>query len=605
MKREYNKILFLIVSCFIFDAHQASAQQKPTAPAVNIADGFSVEFDEITDPKIQNPTQMFDGWSSLFQSNKSPILFDKADARNSVKYPGLGFNTDQQAKSEERDRSQQKTLKTLNLGVDDEVSRMTMLQYQPIEKIQQEFANSEAQTDKHLDLFATQRGITLLTLQYLDKTVASGLATIQSQADANNQQMLLKQINYASQRLSKPSRELLYQDTDDKVEACLASISPQNISADNPRIRFDTGICAQQCLGKNKTDASIPLLGAGRLQYCVCCSELQQKTNYATDMSRTADLVGGAPYYSVVEKVFFGSELGTTVSGRLSQSNILTANGQRTMVKAAMQTFREMYGDIILTDCNSFPTKERGNGEEDSKQCKGQKIEYRFPNYTIADKIRLFRDGAAEGCDTNQACPLTATIIKEGICPAIRKINDNWTQYKNPAGGNKDELSRLWVQASLGHMLTAQFFENLEKTSNFIPTSLNQNQSSLDPRGEKWLAGFCDSSSYAAFVKFHTRLESIVQDHFALNRKATEQEKRMVMELMGRVSRQIQLAEQDYNANWVAGKMESGMNMEAGQIRESELGATRGAIQGRQGNMAQSSDSSMSGFTGTGQVQAE
>lgn len=165
--------------------------------------------------RYSHPIEMFKGWTMLYKGyGRSPILFNQIDGGRDRKYPELAFRKDDPVSSEN-------SLKVLNLGVDDELSKATMAVYQPLHQMADEFSMDKRATDQHFALFNTIRGIAVLTLSYLDKTVAAGLATTQQQVDEHVTQSLLKQIAWTSSRLANPNKSQLYVDTDEKVEACM------------------------------------------------------------------------------------------------------------------------------------------------------------------------------------------------------------------------------------------------------------------------------------------------------------------------------------------------------------------------------------------------
>jgi hypothetical protein len=178
-----------------------------------------------------------------------------------------------------------------------------------------------------------------------------------------------------------------------------------------------------------------------------------------------------------------------------------------------------------------------------------------------------------------------------------------------PHTQQNDRIMReLWVQSSLGKLLTSADIENmhimLERLSGSLKdepacqavrarlsgaTAIPADFSSTftwRPGGEfgRWLDGFCDAAAFSGFKKYHFRMSAIVEDHIAMNFKATESEKRKMRELMGRVSTDINLAEADRGASEVADRMVEGLNMAATRQKVTQVAAGAEALDGQREN---------------------
>jgi hypothetical protein len=82
-------------------------------------------------------------------------------------------------------------------------------------------SGGEFARDNYLNSALTVRGIAVMTMGFLDKTVGAGLTAVQQQADQNTVQQLLKQVAWSESKLANMDRARVYRDTDEKLEACL------------------------------------------------------------------------------------------------------------------------------------------------------------------------------------------------------------------------------------------------------------------------------------------------------------------------------------------------------------------------------------------------
>ena len=575
--------------CALLLATSAAAQQPPASRANpqggdNLADAVFVREKTSNDSSItgtSNPVEMFRGWSQLYKGyDKSPILFDSIRGKTRA-YPQAGYNndpSDKEFKNDYKTEQRDNSLRVLNLGVDDEVNKTSMTMYQPLFMMRDDFVDDINERDRHLDLFQSLRGIAIMTLSYLDKTVAAGLATTQAQADAHTQNQLLKQLNWTAAKLANPERNLLYKDIDDKVEACLLYSSPQ-VFPKTRRIPINAEVC-KPCLSdpRNPTPTS---MGQGIYDYCVCCAERMALAPNATVREGTE--VGGNASYatSIVARIFLGIE-GPTGGPQ----------NKRDAVDSVISNFRRLYGDIVLTPCGTNPYDiGAAPGVKDTQTCDAGngtlKTEFKFPTYSVADKIKLFRDGLNENCsggvsDNFSACPLTGTPIDQGICPAIKEILTTWPPRKE----DEVKLRRLWVQASLGRIMTGDDINNMFIMMQKEPVELRNQWDSLrkdikagawntmNPRFKRWLDTYCDGASVSAFKKFHYRMMAITEDHMRMNQRATDYEKSRVRDLMARISSDIELAERDLDSSTVPDRLLAGLDTESDRERIAQMGAT-------------------------------
>jgi len=594
--------LFITVSA-LSSLHFAAAQDTPINSSPSNPEGsdnledslFICEPGEtsatsgVTCKPSSNPVEMFRGWSQLYKGyDRSPIMFDSMRNGKSRVYPQLAYNgdgDDKEFKSEDKDAERKSSLRVLNLGVDDEVNKASMAIYQPLYFHTADFAADQAERDRHLNLFQSVRGIAIMTLSYLDKTVAAGLATTQSQADAHTTNQLLKQLNWSSAKIANPQRMPLYNDVDEKVEACMAHLG--STYAFTKRINMTNPICKPCVLGKDEYIPSRPMdgdggTGGGAYDFCVCCAEKMQQATNSTVREGTEIAGPGTLQYSLVARTFLGMR-GPDAALDAKVSTLTTT----------IQNFRRMYGDIVMAPCLTQNYNAAASEAKDTETCEASKIEYKFPAYSVADKILLFRNGLNKGCasqsDDGTGCPLTGTPINDGICPAIKHILTRWP----PVDADKAVLKRLWIQASMGRLITGDDINNMfimmgrepgdlrdgggvsgartwdDQNKTIVPAVWNN----VNSRFKRFLSVYCDAAAISAFKKFHLRMQSILEDHLRLNQKATDYEKAKIKDLVSRVSNQIELAERDLESSSVADKMLAGLDSESDRERVSQMGA--------------------------------
>lgn len=594
---------FLLLPVFLACLLNSAEAQTPSQPINPASSGntevFTVEKTSgspISGTRIiSNPTEMFQGWSQLYKGyDRTPILFDSLRDGRRRAHPRAGFPQSPSSNyftAEEQDHLRNHSIKVFNLGVDDEVSKTSMTVYQPLHVMQNDFASDPMSRDNHLDLFQTLRGTAILTLSYLDKTVAAGLATTQSQTDAHLTNQLLKQLNWTSTKLANPQRALLYQDIDEKVETCL-KFGSQAAFPRTGRVRFnEIGTCNSICRD-HRHPVPGPQKTGGNYDYCVCCAEVVANINAtyrdgtftAADKNRNQN----AGTFSLVDRIFLGTE------GHQAPGNTIPAQ-QRQIFTDNMANFRELYGDIILSPCNRYAYQETGVGAQtDKSTCVGDetfKIEYRLPELSVADKIKIFRDGLPDPsqCANREGtgCPLVGSSIKDGICPAIHKIMLRWPVLE---GDDEATMQDLFIQASMGRIITANDVNNFFIMAKLQPGELrnaafhhdlrrmnDQGWSRVDDRFKRYLGNFCDAMAVAAFRKFHYRMMSIIEDQLRINQKATDHDKAKIKDLMARVSAQIELAERDYESSSVADRILAGLEIEASREQVGNLQAAQEA----------------------------
>lgn len=269
-----------------------------------------------------------------------------------------------------------------------------------------------------------------------------------------------------------------------------------------------------------------------------------------------------------------GANFSGDAAGMMSPHDIYRTN---------ITNFRDLYGDIIFSPCGRYAYQDQGMGAQlDTPNCMDgmSKIEYRLPQLSVADKIQIFEFGVPNpsSCGVSN-CPLAGSGIREGICPAIQKIMALWPLTNE----NENELNSLWVQASLGRILTSDDINRMFVMAQVYPGQLGFDEANnrmddaswnkLNHRFRRYLSGFCDAMAVSAFKKYHYRMVSITEDQLRINQKLTENDRAKTRDLMARVSTQIELAERDRDSSNVADRMIAGLSSESSRHDSSEMAA--------------------------------
>ena len=140
-----------------------------------------------------------------------------------------------------------------NLGVDDEVMKTAMAVYQPLRRMRADTLNDTNERDAYLDSALTLKGVSVMAMGFLDKTLGAGLTAVDQQANAAISNQLLKQVNWTTTRLANDDRSQVMRDVDEKIEECLVSAfelgSPENSAAQlfRERVQYE---CSSEC-GEN------------------------------------------------------------------------------------------------------------------------------------------------------------------------------------------------------------------------------------------------------------------------------------------------------------------------------------------------------------------
>lgn len=451
--------------------------------------------------------EAFDGWQPEYGGfRRSPILFDplETDKRKRV-FPENGILG----------------LGKLDLHVDDEIDKSQLITFQSIPTIAKGFADNQKARDDHLNLFATVRGVAISTLSYLDKTVAAALATTQQQVDQDVIQQMLKQISWTNAQIANPDREELFQDINEKFEACMwmaGRLEDMNTDALPDYLKHvsftfcntEGNECAE-AYSHNKSKAYDDYKGRDypwAYHYCVCCAERDVGVNRSTVNSQVKSPVEKKGW-SLVERLFFGNRRANLIKGFSNNcdkdaSPLSSGCGERIeTIEHLAKYWRALYGDYLAIDPSTqvdtgrLFTEVYGEGSEPDPNVVGRiKIVYVPPYLSVPQWIELFRNFSELGetdkelnaivnacgkgdsmleklypyytsIDKFYYCPITQESLKWGICPALKEILAKFDDgtigdcYKNETTTEKCDpvkVEQQWIEASLGGILTAKDF---------------------------------------------------------------------------------------------------------------------------------------------------
>lgn len=452
------------------------------------------------------------------------------------------------------------TFTSIDISVDDEILFTKMAMFQPLEVMQDNFADSDALRDSYLNLFGKSRGVAILTLSYLDKTVAAGLATVKSQADAQIANQLLKQISWTSARMANPSRDHVFDDLDNRFQSCMMEFKgPRRVTSAKPAALWT----------ELKTQCTLNCPGLKGYEFCMCCAERHPTMIAKLSTSDTlhcsdelpinvsfsdARIRNASSYWSLAEQTFIGNQSDSTASPSCNGSACSRARGNKPTVGCMVtgqgcdentqygvyrfeEMFRWLYGDICLmpgqaSTSQAEETKKRG---ESGYNADGLRMKYIAPMWSVPQAIEVLRNGPTSSpCAPMLYCPITQQELAHGICPAFKKL----VEIAEKPGGieearrnNQRELEIMWIEASLGSMLT--------------PKDINDVVAMKGPKRERFIDTFCDASAATAFRRLHNRMQSIVEDHLIQSRTTKDVDKNSLRQMVGRVNSYIALGRDD------------------------------------------------------------
>ena len=435
----------------------------------------------------------------------------------------------------------------VDLSLDDEIDKATMPIFLPKRVLERSFASDMVSRDSHLNLFETARGVAILTLSYLDKTVAAGLATVQQQSDMDYLGQLTKQISWMNAKIANPSQALLYEDVDEKFQICMGPGSEA----------FDV---RKQC--KDALVDGQPLCPAelyenkAMFSFCLCCAEQSLSVNYSTVEPRPHTFEG----FSVVDRAFLGKRMPVTAASRGSNSPQVSDIGM-SMLEVS-RFFRVIYGDVVMY--NSEIEKSRGIAKRATLKIKSLPPLLDLPQFLAAirnlDEFRDTPELAAtkkrgmkyastipwakyvkstfledkESCDTDifpdfpvPYCSVSG-IYQWGICPSLRELVRASREggIKKFMTTNKQRYDDLQNEVATGSPLTGKMLQEIANIGN-------------DSEREAVIEKKCNNLTLEAFSKLHEQILRISDDALTANRSLSEPNRSEVRRLLARVSDQF------------------------------------------------------------------
>jgi hypothetical protein len=315
----------------------------------------------------------------------------------------------------------------LDLSVDEEIYKSSRVEFQPIvagasqQTIQQSFLSNEHQRDAYLDTFQTARTIAIMTLGYLDKTVAAGLATSQSQADSDAVQQLLKQMNQSISKMSNPELARLYEDNDEKFQFCMRDVRPNTagvsaqvtgVQPGQPKpeaITFDY-VVACNLVDGSKFCGGPQAYANSRYHFCSCCAESSSSIGRSTiqQVGGLPGVIVGGEGYSLVDRIFMGATVPTgkirleqvkaATPGSSTAATSTTTTTARVEVDAgrALVDFaamaRSLYGDILFAPKNNISSYNGASSGSSNRSGDRLTIKLASPLLSIQQWIKMVRD---------------------------------------------------------------------------------------------------------------------------------------------------------------------------------------------------------------------
>lgn len=490
----------------------------------------------------------------------------------------------------------QEVPKPKEIGVDSEILKTSMAIFQPIHRMQMDFLEDEFMRDRYLDSALTVRGIAIMTMGMLDKTVGAGLTAVQQQADQNNIQMLLKQISWTSKKMSDYDHAQVYRDTDEKVESCMeialaGTSKAAKKQVDGKTLERVTFSCSETCgpppEQRKKNDYRTQngkKSGNGSYAYCVCCAEAETALNQLSEKGRQAEGLKGVEdpkkVYTLAERAWFG------VGENDGADGVLTKN---------MKAFKAIYGDVVVTT-------EGAKGQASNGQEPHIAYLYQLPQAGIPELVGMFKDKCNYNPDLDNSignqgiCKDLAQDFKVefGVCPALFEIFKNWKSIISGQGSTQD-IGKAWAEASMGHPLDGRIIKEFLAINGDPVTEL--------PPGEekatlsRVIDAYCEASAISALVRLHSRFASMTEDHLLLNRTLNTSEKQQLQTLVNRFGSYLALAEADTNSKYKAEASLAGVSIQFDRRMTGLLASTSQANLNWQNYVAQSS-----GYTAIGRA---
>lgn len=480
----------------------------------------------------------------LVQKNGSLMLPRTPDVKIT---PSFSYNA--KLHKEADAASTYRSIYQVNLGVHDELLKREMPIFYSPERIGKSFLASEKLKAEYLAQFETPRAIAIMTLNYLDKTVAAGLATTEQQSQLRQVAHLLKQSNNHTAKMANPRWAHLIDDNMDKFTQCMVAGEPGITTSS--RFKLNIEYCTEEDAEGN-TVCPEPTEG-NLFEFCSCCADQTVAPNLATDVIEAKYTGAEEGTYSLVDQLVFGTVKSTTRAHRDGNTNDELLAELATLAK----DFKETYGDVVITKNNDVDDSIRegavGLGQ-------GMVTIVKPPAFTPAELVKLHRDG----CINNDDQPCTEEEENVAICPSLYHLLETaWhDEDKNPDGSYVDtgtisdgpgtEIDkstiqeirdlRLNVVSKGGVKLTRGNIRQLLRLDSLDPSEM---RASYDFKAEdkqrilEWANDYCDASAYSFLVSSHGRMTDMVADLLTLNSTLEEYQRVKILRLMNRLSSYI------------------------------------------------------------------
>ncbi len=507
-----------------------------------------------------------------------------------------------------------RSLSSVHLGVDKELLKRRMPIFQTLNKMGDGFLANEGLRDSYLDMYESVRSVALLTLNYLDKTVAAGLATVEQQKQMRVNNHLLKQMNWAVARLSDPSLSHIIDDNEEKITQCLAGSNAGDFTSSRYRLNFN--LCNQECGTENPAEtteaaqtevegqpdlgvAAGPGLVQDRYDYCVCCAQVSTNPNLASSLVIEGGTGTADPNaFSVVDRLFLGSD--NTAFVALPGSN--DKDALRAEVIQVVKDFKETYGDIVITINDPLPADGIANRPANGTG-EGMITKVVPPYYSPQGLVSIYRNG----CVTNdQEC--SAEQEAKGICPAMFNIIRTWSranadgQYDfieiDPRGEEQltgsQRARRIWFEvASRGGIpLTGGTINSFLELDSILSGGVSlplspTNDRNYNFRGngyhrlDHYVNMFCDASAVAFAKRVHNRNSTIFLDALAINTAISPEHRAVLTSMVNRVHEYFSLADADLSSHFPVRKILMAMETEIERNRIADHSSFNTAIWNR------------------------
>jgi len=605
-------LIVLAVTNFTSNLANAQEESAGLSDSTGSVEELANQGGDLLTEKYEDVAREYGGF------RRSPILFGTNSVGGSA-HPNMSlFGLDQGVNPKNLERVggsgagwsvSGSEMQALDLSVDNEISKSSMAPFQNTvagggrQTIQNSFLTNESERDAFLDSFSTARSIAIMTLSYLDKTVAAGLATSQSQADSDAIQQLLKEMNKSVSKIARPDRARVYDDQDEKFEICMqgirsdrtpsAEVTPLKPGTEKPfAFVWDPFVQCKLNQPALKFCGGPPSYESSKYHFCSCCAESNEVVNKSTIVpagtNRQRSLVSGEGF-SVVDRVFMGV---TVPTGRVRFDSDIEGDARSNKVFEAGNALsdfssmvRSLYGDVLFTPKYGIPTP----GSADSAPATGKlTIKTAGPLLSVQQWIKAVRDfsevkkfqpysrvldnfsrgvdaGASCTWENNEGmwlryCPSFGSAVRWGIEPALRQLiqlekdntlndytNDNATYSFKDANGRTTSYTRAggasFSRKDAVQQMWAEASLGGVMLSRADLTAIAELEGTSD--GERIIESFCDTSAVEAVKRLHRKIMTLSNDIMLANRKATTSEKNDVLALIKRVDDQLKAGTED------------------------------------------------------------